>query len=236
MFNIKLANHIFTVYNRFSHVEQLCRDYRTDSEGVPISISNDELMFEAKNNADHSAGYFESLAVYRKICTLLLKDNILLFHASALSVDKKAYLFTAPSGTGKSTHVQMWKKRFQDRVTIINDDKPLLLVKKGHITVFGTPYCGKEGLNTNISAPAAGIVILHQDKSNTIKPITASQAYPILFGQTFRPKDKDLIIRVMDLVEQLTTLPVYSMGCTVSIEAAELAYKTLTKQENHFGE
>lgn len=173
----------------------------------------------------------ESLAVYRKICEKLLDKDIVLFHCSALQFRGKAYLFTAPSGTGKSTHTRLWREYFGSDVQMVNDDKPLLKISPEKVTVFGTPFAGKEGLQTNTSAPVAGIVLLHQDTQNRIRRLSEEEAYPRLLSQTYRPKEQMAIVKTMELVERLAALPVYSLGCTISTEAVETAYHALIANE-----
>lgn len=235
MFQIELAGHSFAVENAYSYVEKLCQDYRTTKQPeAVIRVSAAEIARENEDGGNWSPAYLESLAVYRKICERLLEDNIVLFHCSAIEVDGKAYLFTAPSGTGKSTHTRLWREVLKDRVKVINDDKPLLSIPIGdgaempeEIRVYGTPYGGKDGLQSNISAPVAAIVILHQAKENTIKRMDAASAYPMLLNQTYRRKDAQGMLRTLDLVERLAGLPVYSLGCTISEEAVKLAYHTM---------
>ena len=230
MIKIKLADHVFVIENKYAYVEQLCNDYLTEEVAKStIRVTEDEMQSENKNDGNWSFPYLESLAVYRKIAEHLLADDILLFHCSALSIDGKAYLFTAPSGTGKSTHTRLWREHFGSRVTMINDDKPLLVVRKDAVTVYGTPYGGKDNIQTNTSAKVAGIVILHQAEYNEIQRMTAKEAYPMLLNQTYRRSDAEGMIKTMDLVQKLSELSVYSLGCTISYEAVELAWNTLNE-------
>lgn len=179
-----------------------------------------------------SDGYLEGLKLYGKVAELFLPHNILLFHASAIALDGKAFLFTAPSGTGKSTHARLWRERFGDRVVMINDDKPMLqFCQDGTIQVWGTPFAGKDRLHTNMHAPLQGIVLLHQADENSIQPMTPHQAFPHLFQQTYRDFDHpDDIRHCLDLVDRLSRLPVYSLGCTISQQAVSLAYSALTEE------
>lgn len=239
MFQIELAEHIFAIENSHSYVERLCQNYKTEKYSADtIRVTAEEIVRENENGRDWPLGYLESLAIYRKICEKLLEENIILFHSSAIEIDGKAYLFTAPSGTGKSTHTRLWRERFGNRVTMINDDKPLIYIpekqfngKKRNdvIKVFGTPYAGKEGLQTNISAPVSAIVILSQAKENTIEKLDARRAYPMLLNQTYRRNDRSGMMKTLELVGQLSKLPIYSFGCTISEEAVMLAYHTIVK-------
>lgn len=229
MIHVKLVENHFTLYNHYDYTEKLYKDYLSDIPGTEIHITEQELLRENKDNGNWPEEYLESLAFYRKICEYLLDKNILLFHCSAIAMDGKAYLFTAPSGTGKSTHVRLWKERFGDRVTVINDDKPLLSVGEKEIRVFGTPYGGKHGLQTNTSAPVAAVIILHQSEENKVFPMSEREAYPLLLNQTYRKNDSAGLIKTMDLVNKVAELPVYSLGCNISTEAVTVIYEQLQK-------
>lgn len=230
MFYAKISNYVFKIENKFQYTKTLFKDYITDETGEKISVSLEEIEKENKDGHNCPPQYLESLAIYRKICERLLKEDIILFHCSALALDGKAYLFAAPSGTGKSTHARLWRERFGERIVTINDDKPLLKIGKDEIIVYGTPYAGKEGLQTNTMAPVAGIVILYQNLENKISKMTPQDAYPFLFNQTYRKKDPESLIKTMDLVKILSEkVPVFYLGCTISQEAVDLAYNALRK-------
>ena len=231
MIHVKLVENHFTLYNHYDYTEKLYKDYLSDIPGTEIHITEQELLRENKDNGNWPEEYLESLAFYRKICEYLLDKNILLFHCSAIAMDGKAYLFTAPSGTGKSTHVRLWKERFGDRVTVINDDKPLLSVGEKEIRVFGTPYGGKHGLQTNTSAPVAAVIILHQSEENKVFPMSRREAYPVLLNQTYRRNDPAGLLKTMDLVNKVAELPVYSLACNISTEAVTVIYEQLQKLE-----
>lgn len=95
---------------------------------------------KAMADGEYSLSYLETLAVYRKIVTRLVFSDILLIHGSAIAVDGKAYLFTAPSGTGKSTHTRMCREYFKDRAVMVNDDKPLNKQKEAYPTLLSQIY------------------------------------------------------------------------------------------------
>ena len=234
----KLAGIPLCVELSYPYTGKLFRDYivklseEEKEESLDISVTEEEILAE-QTDPEHQypLPYLESLAIYRKISHKFLEHDILLFHCSALEIDGKAVLFTAPSGTGKSTHARLWREHFPDRVRTINDDKPLLKIDGQSIEVYGTPYGGKDGLQKNISAPAAAIVILEQGKENEICRLTMKEAYPMLLNQTYRRKDAEGLIRTMDLVGSVARIPVYHLSCNISEEAVELVYKTLKGEE-----
>ena len=85
--------------------------------------------------------------------TQLVNFNGLMLHSSAVVMDGRAYLFSAPSGTGKSTHTQLWLDVFGEKAGILNDDKPALRRIDGKWYAYGTPWCGKEHWGCNASTP-----------------------------------------------------------------------------------
>lgn len=232
MLTIELAGHAIGLQCRYDYLPRLCRGYETSRPPEwTVRVTDEDLARENPAGDAYKDAYLESLAVYRQICERLVADDILLFHGSALALDGKGYLFTAPSGTGKSTHAALWRQVIGPRVTMINDDKPLLRFTPAGVTVYGTPWAGKAHLQTNTSAPVAAIVLLHQAPENTIRPLDAREAYPRLLSQTHRVQNPQGLMRTLDLVAQLAKLPVYALGCTPTPQAAQLAYRALTQKE-----
>lgn len=227
MFTIKFADHNITVDNKYPYVERLCRDYITDENPeFTVKVTDAEIQAENKDGGHWSADYLESLAVYRKICECLLDEDVILFHCSALAIDGKAVLFTAPSGTGKSTHTRLWREHFGDQVVMVNDDKPLLHIGDT-ITVYGTAYGGKDNLQTNTKAEVSAIIILHQAAENDIIELSPQKAFPTLLNQTYRNETADGMIKTLGLVDGLSKLPIFSLGCNISDEAVMTVYNEL---------
>ena len=114
----------------------------------------------------------------------LLRHSGFLLHSSAVVVDGKAYLFSAASGTGKSTHTQLWLDTFGDRAYMLNDDKPAIRYEDGAWYAYGTPWSGKYDISTNARVPLAGICFLKRGEENVIKPFTGSAAAFAFLEQT----------------------------------------------------
>lgn len=229
--NYRIAGHTFSLSSIFNLIHKQYAGYETEEEPeFSIDSTMEKLRWEQAHFSDghlYHGAYIETLSVYRQLSEHLVAYDTVLFHCSSLAVDGTAYLFTAPSGTGKSTHARLWREYFGDRLVTINDDKPLLHITKEQVTVFGTPYGGKDNLQTNTSAPVGGIIVLHQAPQNEIRRLSHQEAYTALLNQTHRPADVEKFFKTMELVHILADLPVYSMGCTISQEAVELAYNTL---------
>ncbi len=172
------------------------------------------------------SAYLEALAVQRKLSEALIDYDTILFHASALAVDGKGYLFAAVSGTGKSTHARLWREMFGDRVTMINDDKPFIHIGSDEVRVYGSPWDGKHHLSTNTSVPVKAICILTRDTTNHIEKISADEAFSILLQQTYRPKNPAKMVKTIDLLIQMTKqVSLYRLGCNMDPEAAVVSYE-----------
>ena len=222
---------IKTLYD-YSHSESL--NYRAPMDSVAdttIQTAESDIARERDNMTDlldfaPDSSYLEFLAVQRKVTEALLDYDTILFHASALAVDGQGYLFTALSGTGKSTHASLWRKQFGDRVTMINDDKPFIRIGENEARVYGSPWDGKHHLSTNTSVPIKAIVILTRDTTNHIERITADEAFPILYQQTQRFPGMERQLKVLDLLKALTErVALYRLGCNMDPEAAIVSYE-----------
>lgn len=119
---------------------------------------------------------YETLAILRKFLVKAAEYGVILFHCSAIAVDGQAYLFAAPSGTGKSTHARLWREMLGGRAEMVNDDKPFVRFKDGVPYVYGSPWNGKHRLSSNISRPIKGICFLEQGAENHIKRIAPREA------------------------------------------------------------
>ena len=160
----------------------------------------------------------------------LLNHRGMMLHASAVVRKGQAYLFTAPCGTGKSTHTGLWLQAFSDAF-ILNDDKPALRLENGKFYAYGTPWSGKTEQNRNVRVPLAGICILSRGEENTIKPCTGHRALRGLLEQTVRPRDTVLTGKLLELLDELLTLvPVWEMACNREQAAARMAWETMSAE------
>lgn len=160
----------------------------------------------------------------------LVNFDGMMLHASAVVVDGKAYLFTAPCGTGKSTHTSNWRCILGDeRVRMLNDDKPALRLIDGVWYAYGTPWCGKTGQNLNIRAPLAGIARISQAAENSIRPMDPKAAIELVFRQTKMPDDAIGRVKLMQLADQLICqIPFWDLQCTKWPESAIVSYEAMT--------
>lgn len=236
---IRLVEKNIKINNIYPYIEKYCHDYLIDENSdvdFSIQISLSDIEFERKKSAvtdkkegnpvrNFSDEYLETLAVYRKIADKLLEYDTLLFHGSVIAVDGKGYIFTAKSGTGKSTHTRLWREYFSERAVMINDDKPLLKINEKSVTAYGTAWDGKHRLSTNTSAVIYGLCVLERDTVNHIEKADKNQIYPIIVQQTNRSLIPQNIIPTLELIDRLIkNVPIYRLGCNMEQEAVRVAF------------
>ena len=198
------------------------------SSGSPImhvtSDPYDEAHVVMENPSEEELEYICCSSAF---CRGIIPYGRFFLHASAVVYEGEAYLFSAPSGTGKSTHTALWRERFPESY-ILNDDKPVILPEKEQITVWGTPFAGKTNLQVNRGVPLKGICFLQQGIENQIRQLTEAQALALLLNNTYRPKENDKMNLLLDMMEQVVTqIKSYEMSCNRELEAAELSYKVM---------
>ena len=215
-------------------VHNYCAAYITDAPADFVVTTTQEDIDYERSRAEIpglSDGYLEELAVYRKISEKMPYYDTILFHGSVVAVDGSAYLFTAASGTGKSTHVALWRKLFGERAVMVNDDKPLLHIGDV-VTAYGTPYDGKHKLSNRIAVPLKAICILERASANSIVPVTKSESYAMLIQQAYRPNDVFALQKTLELVDKMAEkVGLYKLSCNMDIEAAQVAYDGMNKHE-----
>ena len=236
----RIADKIIEIDSIYKDVHDYCRDYVY--VGKPdIIIKTTETDIESdRQKAEKFAvakglplikwpdAYLEEVFIYRSIAEKMPEYDTFMFHASAVAVDGAAYLFTANSGTGKSTHTRLWREYLGERAVMINDDRPLIKVRNDGITVFGTPCNGKHKIGNNIAVPLKAICILGRAEENTIQRVTKSEAYTMLFKQSYHPEDSAALEKTKTLIDKLTDrVSLWRLGCNMDISAAELAYNAM---------
>ena len=234
-FKIRLAGKTVAIKASFDSTKAYCKDYLTDGDcDFSVEVDPSDLEYEREKSRGELTpeelsrmkdNHYELTAVYRKIAERMVDYNILLFHGSCISIDGKAVIFTAKSGTGKSTHVRFWRERFGDRCLVINDDKPLIEVTEDGVTVHGTPWNGKHRISANTSAPLRAICILERAKENSVMRQSLLFAFPEIFSQTYRFADTEKMRKTMQLLETvMNRVDIFRLGCNLDPSAADVAY------------
>lgn len=218
---------------KYSMIRDRAEKYLTDYTDDPDIIVDvkDKTKVELKDLAPYLSDAESELILSTGIFYRRLLDfGGFMLHSSAVCVDNKAYLFSAKSGTGKSTHTEQWLKLFGDKAFIINDDKPAIKIEDGRAYVYGTPWSGKSDLNADVRVPLQGICVLERSKENFIEPLDKGIAVYRIMDQTIRPPMESYMDKLLNLLDfVITNTPVWRMGCNISTEAAQMAYDAMSK-------
>lgn len=214
----------------------LCQAYTTNSLKQPdITIDPSKYICDryARISTRDDIEYMESASQFY---SQLLRFQGMHLHASAVELNGKAYLFSARSGTGKSTHTRLWQQNHGPAAQIFNDDKPALRIIEGTWYAYGTPWCGKDHINQNKKVELAGICFLKQADHNNIRRLSEEEAVQKIMSQTFHRFTKIETVDIMlDLIEQLVQkIPVFELENRPEPEAAWMSYYAMTdaKKEN----
>lgn len=222
----------------FGRTEEQAEAYLTQTVGEPdIVISSDAQRFQERH-PHLSLGDSEYLTTGGSFYRQLIKFDGMMLHSSAVVMDGYAYLFSAPCGTGKSTHTSLWRKTFgEDRVLMLNDDKPALRLENGRWYAYGTPWSGKTAQNINMRVPLGGICVLTRGETNEIAPFGGTRAALALMEQTARPGMVEGRGSMLELIDKLLTMvPVWKLQCTPTEEAARVSQKAMQEEaQKRFG-
>ena len=242
-FTVSLAGVAVGVESQYDEVYELCAPYLCEkAEDFSVRVQPGDIAFERKKSAraavleglgqtDFSDAYLETLAVYRKIAEGMLRYDTFLMHGSAVCAEGEAYLFTASSGTGKTTHTRLWLSQIPGAF-VVNGDKPLIRLRGDRAEVCGTPWAGKEGMQTNTIVPLRAICLLTRGQENRIEETSFRELYPILLQQTYRPAEAASMRKTMELVKRLGGIvKLYRLQCSMDPEAALTAFTGMRKDQ-----
>ncbi len=241
-FSIRIAGHTAHISSLFASTRDYCGKYLTEEPPqCHIAVTREDLTFEQEALRQEAIEegirirtftdpFLERAAIQRKLAEFLFDRDILMTHGSTVAVDGKAYLFTAKCGTGKSTHTRLWRQVFGQRAVMVNDDKPFLKITEEGVLVWGSPWSGKHGLDTNITVPLQGICILDRGTENRIERIPQEDALAMLLHQSYCPLDQAKHVRFEALVRRLAEkTPLWHMYCNMDPSAAEVSHKAMSE-------
>lgn len=190
-----------------------------------IVMENGNLHIEIMNEAA-----LEIIASFRKIVNAVLPYNLFLMHGAVISHNGASYMFTAPSGIGKTTHVKLWLENLTAS-SVINGDKPLIKLTDTEALACGTPWCGKERMGMNTIVPLKAIILMERSENNRIEEISFGQAYPFLLQQTYMPEDPEKAKKTLELLSKLSgRVRIYRFHFNnMKDDCFEVAYKALVQ-------
>lgn len=170
-----------------------------------------------------SGPYFLTHALMIAYMLATVGNGTLLIHASAVLNGGRAFLFQGKSGTGKSTHAEMWLNNIEGTERL-NDDNPLLRIgADGVARAYGSPWSGKLNCYRNVSAPLGALVRIVRAESNELRRLSPLRAYASLTASVYRLPfmgDELLQARHQALERLVETVGCYEMHCRPDADAA----------------
>lgn len=218
-------------------IAPLLRGYLYEGNEPVDIIIDTELYDPTKYSADFSYEMLAYMESGRQFFARLMNFDGFYIHSSSIERDGKAYMFSANSGTGKSTHTRIWQQVFGEEVKIFNDDKTPLRCIGGVWYAYGAPWCGKDNININMKVPVAGICFLKQAQENKIRRLAPGEAATKIISQTIRKFKKeerlDLMLSHVDKI--VREIPVFELENRPEPTAAQLSYETMRKAAEEMG-
>ena len=212
-----------------------CAGYLTEEASAP-EITIRQEYYHAESWPGLAPELLEYMESGEQFYWHLLRYNGLMLHASAAALGGRAYLFSGPCGRGKSTHTRLWQQTFGEAVQVFNDDKPALRRLDGRWFAYGTPWCGKDGINLNQKWPLGGICFLEKAQENRIRRLSAAEALPLILAQTtyrLQPHSMELLLASLDSL--LREIPVFLLENRPEEAAARLSFETMRRAAEEEG-
>lgn len=208
---IKIANVVIEIQANYYRTFKICQEFQTKEQpNIAVNCCSQDYEQEEEayvkefNSLAPSRVYLEVNSILRKISDQMIDYNCFLIHGAAIAIGNRAFLFSAPSGTGKTTHILKWMDNCPEAY-IINGDKPFIRFfdDKTVPEICGSPWAGKENLYSNSIVPLNAIIFMERAEENSIYKITFSQAFPYLYQQVHRPYDSRQMIKTLQLIKRL---------------------------------
>ena len=211
-FKIEIANQVVEIRTSYDLSCDFFKDFLTDKPyNCRIEVLKDCFIEKAERNSSLST-FKEEVSCYSirplwlwLISEKLIEYNAFLMHGAAIALENESYIFIAPSGIGKTTHIQKWLEHCPNAF-VINGDKPFVLVDEEDgctIKACGSPWGGKEHLYSNAIVPLKAIIIMERGEENIMKRISMTDAFPLLLQQIYRPVDADKMKKTLKLLLKL---------------------------------
>lgn len=208
------------------------KSYIASSDCVDLEINITPVDIEHEKKYGGETAKIERVEVstaLRKLAEWIPNNGAFVLHSATFDVDGTGVAFAAHSGTGKTTHMNLWQQLLGDRMTIVNGDKPIVRFFDDEPETpyaYGTPWNGKEKLGCNMRTPLKHICFIERCAENSVEPIEKSEAIDRIFNQVYMPKDPVAAMKTMQLIDRLMSCcKLWKIKCNMDISAAQTAYK-----------
>lgn len=223
MFNVKIADVVMEIDNKQSYIYEYCKDW--SSNGTPefrVGVTADEI-----NKYISSCGYatdprtVERVLLSRKIAAKLPPYHAFLIHGGVIEFEGQGIIFSASRGVGKTTHINLWRDAFGDKVKVVNGDKPVIKREGSEFIAHGTPWRGKENLGDNSSVKVNKLCFIKRADTPSVERISEKQAWTRLCRQTVYPESCEMYdVFAKDMADFLKSVDIYLVSVNQDVESA----------------
>lgn len=221
-FQVKIADVVFGINAQYAETQAYFADFlsaETVNETIDVLQSDIAEIMEKYN--DFSEEMSERAVVKYKMDKCLAEYGAFPLHATSLSYNGYAYIFTAASGVGKSTHAKRWREAFGSNVVMINDDRPYLKVTQDGIFAYSHPQAGKHKIYSNTSAQVRLIGKIIRDPENYVVRVPKTVFFPYLVQQSFTMDEPQITEKIIKLIIQVVNRVDFAeIHCNQDIDAA----------------
>ena len=230
----RIAGFNVFVNNEVNYIKLHTKEFFStfDVADISLDITNEDVYYEVEQaDSSHKRSYLQYNSIHRKIAEWLPQNNAFVLHSATFDVDGVGVAFAAHSGTGKTTHMNLWQKLLGDKMTIVNGDKPIVRFFDNEPETpyaYGTPWNGKEHLGCNIRTPLKHICFIERSETNYVEKVQKNAVIDRIFNQVYMPKDPMAVMNTMKLIDRvLSCTNLWIIHCNMEPEAAEVAYNAI---------
>ena len=203
-----------------------------ETPDITVTVLPEDVAAERALDSEYGGKlpdpYYEETAAFRKLGEQLPHFSVAVFHCAMIDVAGRGVAFAARSGTGKTTHMNLWQQLLGDRMTVVNGDKPFVRVADGDVTGYGSPWRGKENLGGHDQTALTDICRIVRSETNETVPLSKQEAVDLLLGQIYMPQDPAARAKTLAMIEKLAdSVRAWEIRCNMDPAAAEVAYRAV---------
>lgn len=196
---------------------------------IPVDKHHYEVLYLSgkENYFEYSRNILEAINIEQ----VLNKYDAFVLHSSFINWKNKGIIFSAPSGTGKSTQADLWEK--YEQAEIINGDRAAIRKIDSKWYAYGLPIAGSSNIFKNKKAELSHIIVLKQGKQNKLKKLSPREAFIKIYSETTihtwdSEFQENIINMITDLVQEI---PVYLYECLPDKSAVDFLKSTIEGDE-----
>ena len=228
----RIADFNVEILCRGGYLKTQLKNYLTEFDQADFSfkVLDEDIEKEMGSPFIENKQKAESLAACRKLVTLSASQKTFLLHAAVFKVENRGIALIADSGTGKTTHMKLWKELLGEKLTIINGDKPIVRIIDDTPFAYGTPWCGKEGYTSTEKVALTDLCFIKRSEENKTVKIEKGDAAKRLFSHVMLPVGSEELLRMAEMLDtSVNNCNVWEIYCNTDISAAEAARQAILK-------